>query len=184
MKKLIRNNGPSYHFSTDIPEHYNSTALRILYCTPQTLYAYWELAAEYRKPGITLQLRITTNDQVTGEIKVESSITLGENECSRYLDVPIPGLPYSIELGVMGDDNVFTGICSANQKAPPESAVFQHDDEADEYRLSAATVTEISVHYTILEEKAPIGHQYPETARRRTLPLPSSSRFLQDPPQP
>jgi hypothetical protein len=126
MKERSYSSGPSYHFSTDIPEFYEETVLRIVPCNPHQRYVYWELPSEIRRKCTALKLRVHLTDAGTNETET-TEYQLDSQSTYHYVTLAYPTLEYRYELLAVYADKSMEVLCSnipqpSRQTHPVDSA--------------------------------------------------------------
>lgn len=111
--------GTRYCFNADIPVHYSDAVLGVMLCNPHRLFVYWELPERLPDRDLPLLLRLSEGvHQTTGDsgATVEIEVPAGAN--SHYIEVPFPGLAYTIELVEIASDGSRKRLLSAQQLVP------------------------------------------------------------------
>lgn len=125
--------GPSYHFSTDIPEFYEDTLLRIVPCNPHQRYVYWEIPADIRSRCTSLILRISqvnSSREDTSEPETITEYPLDPKSTHHYITLSYPTLEYQYELLAVYDGSSPELICSSLSTSPePEKETDSSDSD-------------------------------------------------------
>jgi hypothetical protein len=114
-----------YQFNTNIPDHYNETALRVLPCNPYKLFVFWDIPDDLRIASLKLLLRVTESSSSDRLSTTTKEIELLRNATSCYVEAPFPGLIYTIELGRILTDGSYASIRTLQQKTPPPAPSIQ-----------------------------------------------------------
>jgi len=117
MKAHSPAKGPSYHFSTDIPEFYEDTLLRIVPCNPHQRYVYWEIPADIRNRCVSLLLRVCQVNSASAEDTTSTSEAITEypldaKSTHHYVTLSYPTLEYQFDLLAVFSDSSKEVICS------------------------------------------------------------------------
>jgi len=176
MKKLTKNSHHS-HFSTDIPAGYSTTRICILPCSPTMHYIYWDVPAAVQKPGATLSLRISCQNEELDVTAVLCDIPLTNGVNSMYYQFPAFEMYLRGEL-ILTDTTVQTVLCSATYPPLPQ----EHHSPLPEHHTgtpSIPTSDDVSCRIYELARKIPAPAARPKTKMHRApLTLPSSSTRL------
>ncbi len=173
MKATPQSNGARYNFSTAIPEEYEEITLRAVPCTPHLLFIYWNLPEHVREQSRKLLLRVSLHHSTPAVSGSSIEMELAPGICSRYCQIPFPGLSYHIELGQVHSNGSYHEIRSIGRQAPPATPSIE-----SEYRSSSP---ENSGSFDALEN-TPAGRgtglifrESPETTLRPCLPSSGSN---------
>ena len=123
MKVHTPSDGPRYHFSTDIPEFYEDTLLRVVPCNPHQRYVYWEIPADIRSSCSSLLLKVSlvndTKETASTSPDTISEYLLDSQNTHHYITLNYPSLEYRYELLAVYNDSSRKVICST-QPTPPQ----------------------------------------------------------------
>ena len=109
-----------YDLSGELPKYYSDPVLQAMLCNPYRLFVYWELPDDAVETGSRLLLRLFESGlKDTEEAETASEIEIPPGSCSRYIDVPFPGLAYTIELIKVLPDGSRRRLLLAQQTVPP-----------------------------------------------------------------
>ncbi|MBN1307686.1 MAG: DUF4912 domain-containing protein [Chitinispirillaceae bacterium] len=114
-----------YRFNADIPAHYDDVMLGAMFCNPHRLFVYWELPEQLYKRDQPLLLRLSESGSQTtaGGSAVEIEVPPGEN--AHYIEVPFPGLAYTVELFGIASEGSRKKLLSARRLAPVTAPAAQ-----------------------------------------------------------
>lgn len=139
----VKNSGPRYTFSTEIPEKYDDFYLCALPRDPEWLYVYWEFPDNTKVPSEKLLsfkseiaqwiLRVKTisSDSKNADEK-HYDVPVSITDTNWYVKIPNPGYNCNVEYGYLTKEGLFAAISSTSPFATPLPAV--------ESKLSGDTV--------------------------------------------
>ena len=115
-----------YRFNTEIPDHYDEIALRILPCNPKKLFVFWDIPDHLRIESLKLVLKITQPETDNESETPVKEIELERNAMSCYIEAPVAaGLPYCLELGRILPDGSYDPIRSVSHNTPIPPSIIQ-----------------------------------------------------------
>ena len=120
MKASSRHTDKPPALPFDIPDRYDEAMLRVLPCSPFRLFVYWEHPAIGDGASCRIAIRLTGSGisaQATDAAAVELELDARVNEC--YLDIPVPGRGYDVELIRIGPDGERATLLSTRPTIPP-----------------------------------------------------------------
>lgn len=126
----VKNSGPRYKFSTEIPDKYDNFYLCALPRDPQWLYVYWEFPDGTKVPTEKLIdikseiaqwiLRIKTiSSNLKSADEKHFDVPVCITDSNLYVKIPNPGYHYNIEYGYLTKEGLFTAISSTSSLTIP-----------------------------------------------------------------
>ncbi len=122
----------------DLPNGYNRTRLSVLVRDTEWIFAFWEIAVStvaefglggHNPPPLVLRLADVTGIDYNGSNAHSiEDIRVGNSANSWYINVPVKGRSYLVELGVQTDDGKFTVIAQSHGFEMPRAEVSNHID--------------------------------------------------------
>lgn len=140
MKDHSHSSGPSYHFSTDIPELYEETVLRIVPCNPHQRYVYWELPSEIRRKCTSLKLCVRLIDRSTDTETETTEYILDSLSTHHYVTLAYPAFEYCYELLAVHADKSTEILCSTMPQTAQKSYSTSPTDTV--FRASSVEISE------------------------------------------
>lgn len=173
---------PSYRFSDEIPDTYEEPVLLVLPCNPFRLYVYWEHPAITAGAAAQWVLRYFPSD-INGtdslpEIKISSQS--GE----QFLDVPVPGAHYIVELVQVNADGVGTILLRSGHETPTVAAEAEAQTAPFQCRSADGLITGPAVQNTTPAQVPPAIHESATTQSPAPTPRRSPSSWALQVPGP
>jgi hypothetical protein len=142
-EKIRENAGPSYRFSTDIPQEYGETYMRALPRDPEWTYVYWEFtpatisslkkyigAEDYDSSRRILRLHDITDVEYNGSNSWHHfDIEINVYANTWFLKIPEPARTYIVECGHITADGKFFLIIRSNIFSVPKTGISPINDE-------------------------------------------------------